>query len=251
MYHLAAYYESVDPSGAYANIAAVQDQALRAQGDDIVVPDAIPNIIGEVALTAANVLTAARLQSPALRRIHDLDMEPLVNAVVFGNPPEAMFHPMNPVPIDPDEALQLQINSTPAAGAEAHYGLVWLSDGPHQPVNGQIYQARFTASITLSAGAWVNGNITFPQVLPAGRYQVVGMRIRGTNLVAARLVFAGQTPRPGVPAVNAIGDRDATVNRYGRMGVFGEFDQNVPPTLDALGVTDTAQVGILDLIKVG
>jgi hypothetical protein len=34
------------------------------------------------------------------------------------------------------------------------------------------------------------------------------------------------------------------------MGVFGEFPHTNPPTLDCLGVTDTSQVILLDLIRV-
>jgi hypothetical protein len=77
------------------------------------------------------------------------------------------------------------------------------------------------------------------------------MRARGTNLVAARLVFPGGRWRPGVPAVNGIGDADFEPLRHGMSGVLGSFDSNQPPTLDALGVTDSAQTIFLDLIKVG
>jgi hypothetical protein len=34
------------------------------------------------------------------------------------------------------------------------------------------------------------------------------------------------------------------------MGVFGQFDNTTPPTVDFLGDTDAAQTGIFDLIKV-
>jgi hypothetical protein len=77
------------------------------------------------------------------------------------------------------------------------------------------------------------------------------MRARGTNLVAARLVFPAQIPRPGVPAVNAIGDLDAMIFRYGAAGELGSFPHTNPPTVDCLGVTDTAQTFIFDLVKVG
>ena len=92
---------------------------------------------------------------------------------------------------------------------------------------------------------------TFPVSLAAGKYQVVGMRANGTNLVAARLVFGNQGPRPGCPAVNDEVDQDYPLFRDGKLGVWGEFTNSNPPTLDALGVTDTAQEVFLDLIQVG
>ena len=249
MQHLAAFYGSIDPDGALTPIPAVQDQAITTQGNDVRIPDALPNLIGEIALTAEINLVAARVVSPSLRRILEMAVEPIVGAIVFGSPPEAIMHPLNPTPLDADESINFEINSNPAA-VGVHYGLIWLSDGPMAPVGGQMYSVRATAAITLAAGVWVNGNLAFGQTLPAGRYQVVGLRARGTNLVAARLVFPGGTFRPGVPAVNVIGDLDAHWFRYGQMGVMGEFEHTTPPTLDALGVTDTVQNCVLDLVKI-
>lgn len=249
MFHLAAFYENIDPAGALTAIDAVREQQYFVNGDDLRVPTALPNLIGEVALTAAANLVRAQVQSPTLRMLANLDVEPVVAAVVFGNPPECVWHPESPVALTPDEAINFAIESNPAA-AEAHYGLVFLADGPQSPVTGPIFSIRATAAITLAAGTWVNGNLTFAQSLPAGSYSVVGMRARGTNLVAARLVFPEQMARPGVLAVNAIGDNDPYWTRYGRLGIFGTFPHTNPPTLDALGITDSAQSIILDLARV-
>src|SRR5207247_1836789 len=99
---------------------------------------------------------------------------------------------------------------------------------------GAIYTIRATAAVALAASTWVNGALTFSQALPYGTYQVVGMRARGANLAAARLVFVGQPFRPGVAGVNALGNVDPFHFRYGNMGVFGQFDSTVPPTVDCL-----------------
>ena len=249
MFRLVGFYESQDGGGAIHNVAAIQDPSINTQGDDVRVPRDTPNIIGKACLSAATgALTSANLDSPSLRRVVSPDIEPLVNALVFGSPPESIMHPMNPTPVMGDESLNFQINSDHAS-AIGEYGLVWFSDGPQQPVSGQIYTVRATTAITLSAGTWVNGSLTFTQTLPVSEYEIVGMRARGTNLVAARLVFTDQSHRPGVPAVNAIGDRDLSVFRYGRLGSFGRFHSTTPPTVDALGVTDSAQTLLLDLVK--
>lgn len=251
MFHTAAYYEVLDGAAVLHEIAAVNDQPLTISGDNIRVPKSMSNIIGEACLSAADAaLTSARLNSPSLRSFSYPEIRPLINAVVFGSPPEGILHPKSPIPLQGDEDLRFEINSDDATTA-AEYGLVWFSDGQHGEVNGDIHPVRCTAGITLSAGVWVNGGLTFTQTLPVGRYQIVGMRAEGSNLVAARLVFVDQMARPGVPAVNDVADQDHDLTRYGRMGVFGAFDHTNPPTLDALGVTDTSQVIILDLMKVG
>lgn len=250
MFHLAAYYESLDPGGALVNIAGVREEMIFVSGDDIRVPTGLPFIIGASALENDASAARAQVASPSLRVLANLDVEPVVAALVFGSPPEQSLWPETPVPLVADEALNFLVESAPAAAA-VHQGLVWLSDGPQTPVTGNVFTVRCTGAATLSAGEWVNTNLTFGQTLPAGQYAVIGMRARGTNLVAARLVFPEQYARPGVLAVNAIGDRDVYWTRHGRMGSWGEFPHTNPPTMDAFGVTDTSQVILLDLLRVG
>jgi hypothetical protein len=249
MFHLAAWYESKDPAGVLTPIAAVVDQSVFTSGNDIRVPTQMPNIVGQAALAADASAAAAQIQSPSLRAMVNLDIEPLVAAAVFGSPPEGLFHPLSPISVAADEPVNFALNSDPS-GAVDHYGLVWFGDGPQQPVPGNIFSVAATSAVTLSAGVWVNGVLTFTQTLPLGRYTIVGMRARGTNLVAARLVFVGGAFRPGVPAVNALSDLDPKVFRYGRHGTFGVFHSNTPPTVDGLGITDSAQKYIFDLLQV-
>lgn len=250
MFTTVAYYESVDPAGLAVSLNAVADQHVFVSGDDVRVPQEMPYLMGACGLI--NDASASRIQmvSPSLRTVINVDVEPVVAALVLGSPPEATLYPDTPVPLMPFEALQAQAVSDPSS-AVVHQVLAWLSDGPQPEVRGRIYTIRATSAITLSAGVWVNGALTFSQTLPVGRYQIVGMRARGTNLVGARLVFVGGINRPGVPACNAIGDNDIYWQRHGRMGVFGEFHTNTPPTVDCLGVTDTAQVFLFDLLRIG
>ena len=249
MFHTAAWYESIDPGGVLTPIAAVVDQSVFTSGDVTRVPTQMPNIVGQAALGNDATMAGAQIQSPSLRAMVNIDIEPVVAAAVFGNPPEILFHPLSPIAVTADEPVTFAVNSDPAAPAD-HYGLGWFGDGPQVPVPGNIFSVAATSALTLAAGVWVNGTLLFSQTLPLGRYTVVGMRARGTNLVAARLVFIGGAFRPGVPAVNAVGDLDPSIFRYGRHGAFGIFHSNTPPTVDALGITDTVQSYIFDLLQV-
>ncbi len=251
MQALIAYYESIDPLGALVNITGVPDTMLNVSGDNITIPEALPNIIGETCLIDDASAAAARIQSPSLRIISNLDVEPIVSPVVlFGSPPEGLMHPLNPTPVVPDEFLEFLCNSLPGL-VKRHYGLVWLSDGPQPPVNGNIYTLRATGAIVQTVASWTPGNMIFGQDLPVGRYQVVGLRVRSADGIAARLLFHGAAWRPGVPVVNDIFDLDSRWFRYGRMGVLGEFDHNLPPQLEMLGGTATSQFIFMDIIKVG
>jgi hypothetical protein len=241
------FYEDQDGGGALHEVAAMTDDHVTASGDDLRVPDTMINIIGKAALSEATTLTSAKILAPSLKRVFDPHIGVLVNAIVFGNPPESMMHPMSPTPLTKDESVNVQINSD-AAAATDEYAFLWLSDGPLQPVRGKIYTMRATSAITLVHGKWTFGELTFDSKLPAGRYAIVGMRAQGTNLIAARLNIKGSFWRPGCPAVNALGDRDSSWFRNGNLGVWGEFDQTTPPGVECVGVTDTSQVIFLDLI---
>lgn len=249
MNHLAAWYESKDPGAALLLLNVVPEQTLFAVGDDLRVPEALPNIIGAAALENDASAARAQVQSPSLRMLANLDIEPIIAAAVFGSPPEVLFHPENPIPVTPEEALNFAVLSDPA-GVVAHYGLVWLADGVQAPVSGHIFTLRATATIQQTVDTWTNGNLVYDQTLPAGRYQIAGMRVRSTDGVGARLVFPEQIARPGVPVVNALGDLDPRTFRYGRSGIWGEFPHTTPPTMDILGGTAAAQVVFLDLIRV-
>ncbi len=249
MFHIGAFFQSVNPANAFQAIAAVGDPALTIAGNDLRVPPGLTNLIGETALINDASLVRAQLQSPSLRGIFNRDIEPVIQGKVLpGNQPYVM-HADSPIVLQPNESLNLFAQSNPA-GAVIHAGLVWLADGARKEVNGNIFTIRWTAAAALAAGVWVNAAIVFSQVLPAGSYQVVGMRARGANLLAARLVFPGQGFRPGAPGVGAIGTFDNQDFRYGDLGVWGQFDNTAPPTIDFLGDTDVAQTGVLDLIKV-
>lgn len=247
--HLAAFGQSVSANGALTQINAIQDQSLTTQAGDIRVPLKLPNLVMQAVLSNDASAVRAQLTSPSLRAMLSLDIEPIVTAKVFGSPIEPYWHGDSPIPLVGNESLNLFIQNAQAA-AVLHYGLLWLSDGPVKQTTGNIYTVRCTAAAALVAATWVNANLVFAQALPYGRYQVVGMRARSANLAAARLVFPDSQWRPGVPAVNTIGGLDFDNGRYGFMGVLGEFDSTVPPTVDFLGDTDVAQLLDLDLIRI-
>jgi hypothetical protein len=248
-FHTAAFYEDIDPAAAFVPITAVPEQMIFTDGDNLRVPDQLPFIIGAAAAIGDASGLRAQVAAPSLRMLANYDIEPVVLADVFGSPPETNFHPQRAIPLTPDEAVNFYVESNPAA-AEQHYGGVWLADGPQTPVVGNFFSIRAVGAITQVLTAWTNGNLTFAQTLPAGRYQVIGMRARSADALFARLVFPEQVARPGVPCVNAIGDTDIVAFRFGNAGVFGEFPSTNPPTLDVIGGAGTAQYLILDMVRV-
>lgn len=247
MRHLAAFYQSVAIT-ALAAINAVPDTQIFTSGTTMRVPPDLPNI----GLAAANYFGTSTLQgqieTPSLRALANLDISPLNPPLVTNGLTGFADYYDTPVTLNGNESMTLSLSGT-NSGAAGAYGFVEFTDGPIKPVTGEFFTVKATGTAALSAGKFVNTGVTFDTVLPAGTYNVVGLRAEGANLYAARLAFVGATYRPGV--LGSIGPGSADYDRFrgGKCGVYGSFDINQPPTVDCLGITDTAQVFYFDLMK--
>lgn len=249
--HLGAFAELLTATAALQRIAAVQDDTVFTQGDDMRVPAQLPFLVAEAALLEELTVARAQIQSPSLRQVANIDILPLGLGLVFVTPEEISIHSQSPTPMRGDEAVNFLVAGT-GGGGQIHYGLVWYSDGPVQPVSGSIYSVRFTAVSAGTPLAWENIPIVFEQDLPVGNYDIVGMQIFGVGLVATRLNFVGGAWRPGVPGGVTMVDNIGHHFRHGKMGVMGNFHTNTQPTLDVISATAAiTNVGVLDLIFKG
>lgn len=245
---LGVFAESIDPAAALVNLAAVQDDTVFTSGDDMRVPAPLPFLVAEATLLEATAPIQAQIQSPSLRQVANVDVFPCGLGLTFITPEEISVHPQSPLPMRADEAVNFLINSNPGA-ATIQYGMLWFSDGPIQRVSGASYPVRAEAVTAGTPTAWENVAIQFAQDLPVGNYDVIGMQIFGVGLVCARLNFVGGAWRPGVPGGVTIADNVGHQFRHGKMGVFGTFHTNTPPTLDVISATAAiTNVLILDLV---
>lgn len=246
---IVAYSESIDPAGALSNIQAVVDDTHRTNGDFVFI-GSFNQLIG-AAFFAGTTGVRGQLQSPSLRRVILQDISPVFNELAPTSHDSLRLHPESPIALETNEGLEALILSDPAA-AEQESVVVFLSDGALAPVTGEIFTLRATGSITATTGAWASGSLTYSQDLPVGRYQLVGARIEGTNLVAARFLIPGVINRPGLLCNADDDDRADPRFRYGKLGVWAEFDSVTPPSLEIMASgANTSQVVYLDLIKVG
>lgn len=248
-WHLAAFYGSLTNGSTNTPVAAVNDQILtKTTGNNFLVPKEAKLRM----LYAAGVsLTNARLNTPSLRNIGLPSVGQVNLALAVPTPPNIMdLGDMGPKLPTADE---ISMEHTLGGGApEVEFDLMWLNFGMRQAPGGATYRIRYTAAITGVAGSWVNGTMTPDQTLPAGTYAVVGMDAVGTNLAAARLVFANGGFRPGVLARNALGGIPVRVFTNGDMGLYGIFDSVNTPTLDVFAIgANSAQTVFLDLIRIG
>lgn len=247
-----AFYQSVDPAGAYVQLAAPADPHVTVNTPRILVPS-LSQVVAVACMLENTVEPLARLVTPSLFEHNRFQLSPIngqgAAAVEPDSPQKVIDLRSTPVPLIRGEGMTCEVSSNPAA-AQIQSVIVWLADGPIVPVTGQVYTIRASSSTALVAGTWSNVALTFDEDLPRGRYQVVGFRPLSAGMLAARLVFVGGSFRPGALGVDTNLDLQHPMFRYGGMGVYGEFEDSEPPTVDCLSVSaDAAQTFHLDVIQ--
>lgn len=246
--HQAAFYQNAN-FGTLTPVNTVPDTQIFTAGTILRVPPELPFICMAAAEYAGTTIDQAQIETPTLRALANHDVSPLgIQPQTGGNKNYNDLYD-NPLAVKGNESLTLSILGT-GAGSHVATAIIELCDGAVKPTTGNFFTVRATGAAALSAGLYVNTAVTFDTVLPAGVYEVVGLRAEGANLLAARIAFVGQVARPGV--LGSVADTSMEYDRFraGRSGSFGMFDINQPPSVDCLGVTDTAQVFYFDLKKV-
>lgn len=254
--HLAGFLEDLDAAGAFVNLAALVDQRLFTQGDDIRVPT-LNMVIAAAGGADAVVQPRMRLDSPTLDAVVRYEVSPLNSqdaAAVEPDSPQKVDDMRGaPMLLGTDEILQVQLNNNSAA-AQDQWCLVWFADSVPQPVTGgRPFTVRMTGTTTLGANVWSTVVMTLDENLPPGNYQVIGLRPESLGCVAGRLIFrTGEFWRPGALGVDTILDLQHPMFRHGAMGILGEFPFTQLPAIEFLSViADTVETVHLDLIRVG
>ena len=249
MFTTVAYSKAQD-YGVEGLITPVADPHVRVEADNVIVP-VLKFIAGH--LLQGEYVTRGRIESPSLRGLVNPDIEVLDRAAKPSDPSKYHDNATMPIELVESEALNIRMKNDYTTLTIRQNAIVLLSDGPITPVTGKITTVRAeSTSLALTAYTWTNGALTFSQTLPAGTYQIVGMRAKATNLVAARCVIPGYVWRPGCVAVQAVSHIGHSAFRHGRLGVWGSFPHTQPPTIDFLNTaTETVTPEVfLDLIKV-
>lgn len=248
-FHTLGFYTGSLASDA-SNVAlgTVSDQMVYSVNNQFQMPKNVTLVAG---YASNDAYTSVRINAPSLRRLYFPQIDPVESTLSpANNPPINVFGDMGPR-LEMTEGVSVEA-SRGTATASAAAALLWISDGGIQTVGGPIYSMLATSAVTIAAGTWAAGPLTFSQTLPAGRYMMVGMASYGTNLYAARMVFINGGFRPGVLAQQAYGQYSLDQFRRGNMGSFGSFDNTTLPSIECMGTgAGTSQTHILDLIKIG
>lgn len=250
MFNLVACFASVAQDAALSNVTPVTDPLVTIQNSRFIFPANV-----EIGCILANVPdgTRARINTPSLRNIALPEIYPIKITAENGTNPPIQGPMWGTLRIPMNDEFGVEVSRGGAGAADTFIGIWYAPARPPAP-QGPVITMRATSNITLTAGTWVAGALTFDQSLPYGRYAVVGMSAVIGDAMFARLAFPGQTQyRPGVPVVEAVGSYvNPQAFRMGNFGSFGQFDSTAQPLLEVLGHTAGAEacVVLLDLIKI-
>ena len=258
------------------NIAGLADTHVTVQGNNISVPVQCSQLVAAYAVsqaTAGSLTNSLTLSSPSLRATSLLEFSNwcangavVAAAQIPDNDAPYEDYKEAPIALQPGEALQALSSVDVASVAENVILPVILTDGVlANPFAGRIESIIFDHQAAIVINTWSPSAMISRQALRAGTYAVVGMKTVGTTIVAARLIFGNQGPRPGVMGTNAavgaagVGsfsdakDQMDGKFRYGRMGVFGTFSHTSPPQIECIGSVADAAIAchtVLDIIKI-
>lgn len=255
MFHTAAFLQSVDPAGAFVQLAAVADSILTVNSPRIQVP-----VLNQVIAAAGGIETTVdsriRIVTPSILQAFRSYITPVNGAAAAAVPPMNPHRVADmrndPLILVPSEQMTMELFSNPAA-AQIQWGLAWFADKTPDQINGKVYTARATVANALVSSVWTLNTLTFDDQLPRGRYQVVGMKAYSTSMIAARVIIPGTQWRPGCLGNILLTDMGDPMFRYGNMGVWGEFedvDNLQIESLAAAADTAASQVYYVDLLQV-
>ncbi|MBP2029751.1 hypothetical protein J2755_000671 [Methanohalophilus levihalophilus] len=256
-----AFYESRAGTTALSNVAGLEDTHVAVNGDNITVPPRWNQLIAAWGgmSNATDVLVAARLSSPSLRKTSLVDLANL-EAIAAGG----ALQPSSPTPIDiflqravqlvSGEFLNYLQASDGTTAANLCTAVVFLGDGNYgNPYAGRpIQTVRATSSTTLTANKWSACTLTLDQQLESGSYAIVGMRAQSAGAKAARLIMQETPARPGCIAYDSNADIEHPMFRNGNLGVWGTFVHTAIPQVEFLSLSaDTSETVFLDIVKIG
>lgn len=201
------------PGTGTVGITAPQDDIYTTVGDGIMIKPRAPYLL-LVSYTAESTPGYVRFDSPTLQKggrrytfIRSVDLNDVDPAGGITD----MRH--RPLELAPGEYLEPKSNN--ATDEDTLIGAM-VGDGywPQSRLEGltPTHRIRGYADQALTANAWTTCAITWDQSLEAGRYYIVGFiagsyKASGVGLVLARLILGESNWRPGVPALQATGDK--------------------------------------------
>jgi len=192
----------------------------------------------------------ARFSSPSLALVTTPFIRPISGAVGFGVPQRFQDYTYDPIVIRGLEELVL-FTFHAGAAAEQVYGIAGIDYGQEPAPVGNPYTLRGTSAGPAVANVWTQIAMTWFNQLPTGLYACIGLEAFSATNIATRLIFENQVPRPGALGIQALGNYDDEIFRFGELGIWGRFHNYVMPLVEVLcNAADASFEIYLDIVRI-
>lgn len=247
-FHLLGFYTaSLASAASNTALGSMTDQAWTFDATGYFMPD---NYRLWMAYAGNDALNALRINQPSLQVPFYPYIDPVSLTLLPANVPPLYKAFEFGLELRRNEYLRMEA-SRDVVAASACAALAWIGKQRKTPSPGPRRTLRFTSAITIAAGTWALGTFTPATTLPDGEYEIVGLNMYGTNLLAARIAFTTGGMRPGVICQGAQGEWNQPAIDRNELGSFGSFINTVLPNIELFGAgAGSAQIGYLDLVKI-
>jgi hypothetical protein len=251
MLQMSAFTASIPNTASDQQLIAIADGLIPTRDNALVVPPDLPRVLA-VMFYGAN-LTVAKLKPASYRRFGDYWVLPYANAI-GGSGAISPYLDLSqiagagpPLILDPQEELPAY-GQQGSAGAQQAYAAVLFTEAEAKPHHGKFFTVHGTSTQTLTPNVWSTCVVTMDTGLPAGRYNLVGMRVQSAGCIFFRAVIVQQFHRPGGFGFQGRTSFEATGQRNGGWGVWGNFDHLSIPNVEIIATSaDTAIDVFFDL----
>lgn len=252
MFHLAAFGGAKTDSTANQNVpATASEQALSVSANNRYISPKKVKIF--CAFAQNDTISGARINAPSLRNLGLPEIYPVNPAAAVAATSPVDYRGDDGIEIQATEEFGVDVSNGASTVDFAEAGL-WFRDSIDPIPPGKRFTITATATITGVRDSWVNGQLTFTQILPFGTYGVIGMYAQGTAVAFARLVFPFYAAwRPGVLCNPTFGSIEPLqIFRHGKLGLWGNFVSTAQPSLEIFNTTAgaTSMVIGLDLVAI-
>lgn len=243
-----AFFENQDSGGLLVPVAALVDQSVVSQGDNVIVPTDTNKIAMVYGMGAT--ISQAQIQSPALRETNLLDVPIFEQAALPSVDPHICDLRDELPELTPAEQLQAHIAEA-AILAEDEYVIIILVDEITEEDLTDVRIVRCVGATNTVANAWTQIPLVLDQQLQAGRYRILGMRASSATGIAARLILTEYHARPG--CICYLDEEQTEIDMFGPggLGNWGEFEHTFPPAAEWLSTgIDAAEIVYLAIKKI-
>jgi hypothetical protein len=246
MFHLAWGTLAFAVAGGPTTVPFFGDPAIAISNSNVYPPNDM-QLIG--AAQIGTPITQVRFSSPSIRPTGIPYVRPqLGNSAVPINNTPWMDLRHSPFRVRGREEFNVQATATGAGRANT---AVLLQDTRVPLPPGDIYAIRATGATAAVASTPTTTALTWADSLPTGTYAVVWADLISTTCQFFRLIFTGQTWRPGFSGMVTESMNQEAIWTPGSLGVWGMFNNISMPQCEILcSAADATQILYLYVVKV-